>query len=147
MSIVEQLITSFIASAAFVILFNVPKESLIKCGFVGMIGWVVYFSMTSYGMDPVISTVTASFFIAVISQLFAKYYKTPIIIFTVAGIIPLVPGGLAYDAMRNFVQNDYNMAIGLAAKAFMISGSIAIGIVFSEVINQLIRRTKLNARA
>jgi uncharacterized membrane protein YjjB (DUF3815 family) len=29
----------------------------------------------------------------------------------------------------------------------MISGSIAIGIVFSEVINQIIRQSKLNAKA
>jgi uncharacterized membrane protein YjjB (DUF3815 family) len=49
--------------------------------------------------------------------------------------------------MRNFVENNYNEAISLAAKAFMISGSIAIGIVFSEVINQIIRQSKLNAKA
>jgi uncharacterized membrane protein YjjB (DUF3815 family) len=74
-------------------------------------------------------------------------YRTPVIIFSVAGIIPLVPGGLAYDAMRNFVQNDYNAAINLAAKAFMISGSIAIGLIFSEVINQVIRNARLNVSA
>lgn len=49
--------------------------------------------------------------------------------------------------MRNFVQNDYNMAMNLAAKAFMISGSIAIGLVFSEVINQVIRNAKLSSSA
>ncbi|TYR80242.1 threonine/serine exporter [Priestia megaterium] len=147
MSIIEQTITSFIASAAFGIIFNVPRESLLKCGFVGMVGWLIYFLMTLNGMDEVLSTVASAFFIAIISQIYAKIYRTPIIIFTVAGIIPLVPGGIAYDAMRNFVENDYNTAISLAAKAFMISGSIAIGIVFSEVINQLIRQSKLNAKA
>jgi uncharacterized membrane protein YjjB (DUF3815 family) len=45
--------------------------------------------------------------------------------------------------MRNFVENDYNGALQLAAKAFMISGAIAMGLVFSEVINQMIRRSKL----
>lgn len=67
----------------------------------------------------------------------ARAYKTPITIFSVSGIIPLVPGGLAYEAMRHVVVNDYNMAIQLAAKAFMLSGAIAMGLVFSEVINQL----------
>lgn len=144
MYIIEQIITSFIASAAFGIIFNAPRESLVKCGTVGMVGWVIYFVMTVKGMDIVLATVTASFIIAVLSQVYSKIYKTPVIIFSVAGIIPLVPGGMAYDAMRNFVQNDYNAAISLAAKAFMISGSIAIGLIFSEVINQVIRNRKLS---
>ncbi|RIW33322.1 threonine/serine exporter [Bacillus salacetis] len=144
MYIIEQIITSFIASAAFGVIFNAPKESLVKCGSVGMFGWIIYIVMTMNGMDIVLATVTASFLIAVLSQIFSKFYKTPVIIFSVAGIIPLVPGGMAYDAMRNFVQNDYNAAISLAAKAFMISGSIAIGLIFSEVINQVIRNRKLS---
>ncbi|MDE3837828.1 hypothetical protein C0966_00200 [Bacillus methanolicus] len=145
MVIIAQLVTSFIASVGFGIIFNAPKQSLIKCGLVGMAGWVIYFLMETNGFDPVAATLAASFFIAVISQVFAKMYKTPIIIFSVAGIIPLVPGGMAYDAMRNFVENDYNTAITLVAKATMISGSIALGLVFSEVINQIIRKSKLKS--
>lgn len=94
MTIIEQIITSFIASAAFGIIFNVPRESLLKCGFVGMIGWLIYFLMTMYNIDEVPSTVASAFFIAIISQIYAKVYRMPIIIFTVAGIIPLVPGEL-----------------------------------------------------
>ena len=144
--LIEQLITSFISSAGFGILFNVPKDSIIKCGVVGMIGWMCYILLTESGVEMVLATVIASFLVAVIGQFFAKLYKTPIIIFTVGGIIPLVPGGMAYDAMRNFVENDYNSAINLAAKAFMISGSIAMGLVFSEVINQVIRKSKLGLK-
>lgn len=141
--IYEQLITSFISSAAFGIIFNAQRSSLLKCGIVGMSGWFVYFMMTTMGYDAVPASLIASFVVALISQMFARLYKTPIIIFNVAGIIPLVPGGLAYDAMRNFVENDYSLALSLAAKAGLISGAIALGLVFSEVINQLIRKAKL----
>jgi uncharacterized membrane protein YjjB (DUF3815 family) len=140
---IQQLITSFIASAAFGILFNVPRNSLFKCGVVGMIGWFFYIFLVQQHIDSVIATWLAAFIVAVISHFFAKRYKTPVVIFIVAGIIPLVPGGLAYDAMRNFVENDYNAALKLAAQAFMFSGAIAIGIVFSEVINQLAKKMNL----
>lgn len=136
----EQLITSFIASAAFGVMFNAPKESLVKCGFSGMFGWIVYFVLTYHGFGPVVGTLAASFLIAFISQIFAKQYKMPMIIFSVAGVIPLVPGGLAYDTMRNFVENDYNSGLSLAVKALMISGSIAVGLIFSEVLNHVIKR-------
>jgi uncharacterized membrane protein YjjB (DUF3815 family) len=146
MIIIEQLITSFIASAGFGVIFNVPKESLVKCGFVGMVGWITYILLWNNGMEMIVATVIASFLVAVISRVFARTYKTPIIIFIVAGIIPLVPGGLAYDAMRNFVENNYNSAINIAAKAFLISGSIAIGIVFSEVVSQIFDKISLRAK-
>ncbi|MED4403461.1 threonine/serine exporter family protein [Metabacillus fastidiosus] len=142
----EQFITSFIASAAFGIIFNAPKKAIIQCGFVGMFGWILYLSLYNMNEDTVIATLISAFFIAVLSQTFAKLYKTPIIIFNVSGIIPLVPGGLAYDAMRKFVENDYDIAVQLAAKAFMISGAIAIGLVFSEVVNQLIRKSRLGGK-
>ncbi|MDP4163754.1 MAG: threonine/serine exporter family protein [Bacillota bacterium] len=146
MAIMAQLLTSFFATGAFGIIFNAPKQSLIKCGLVGMVGWLIYVLMVDNGIDAVPATLTAAFIIAVISHILAKVYKTPVIIFSVAGIIPLVPGGLAYDAMRNFVQNDYYSALALAAKAFMLSGSIAFGLVFSEVINQVWRKVMLQSK-
>ncbi|MHC0036146.1 threonine/serine exporter family protein [Pseudoneobacillus sp. C159] len=144
MSAWEQVITSFIATGAFGILFNIPKQSLIKCGFVGLIGWMIYFSLAKMQMDVVFATFLASISIGVMSQVFARIYRAPSIIFSVSGIIPLVPGGMAYNAMRHFVENDYYIATTLAAKALMISGAIAFGLVFSEVINQVIRKARLN---
>lgn len=139
---IEQLVTSFIASAAFGLLFNAPKNMLLKCGFVGMAGWAVYFLLVEKDFDTVVASGIASVLVAVISQFFAKRFKTPVIIFNVSGIIPLVPGGLAYDAMRHFVMNDYNVALQLAAKALLISGAIAVGLVVSEVVNQVMLQTK-----
>ena len=139
---IQQLVTSFIAAAAFGLLFNVPKDMVLKGGLSGMIGWIFYFNLVENGMDSVVASGSASVLIGVIGQLFAKKYKTPVIIFNVSGMIPLVPGGLAYDAMRHFVVNDYSVALQLAAKAFLISGAIAVGIVLSEVFNQLIAKIK-----
>ncbi len=136
------LVASFIASAAFAILFNAPKRTLLQCGISGVIGWMIYLLLHSMGMEAVFSTVTATFLVGVVGQYFARWYKEPVIIFSVAGIIPLVPGGLAYDAMRSFVENEYNLAVQLAAQAFLLSGSIAIGLVLSEVLGQLLVRRK-----
>lgn len=139
MTLILQLITSFFASAAFVVIFNAPRRTLLQCGLSGMLGWAAYYLLIPR-IDTIFATVTATFIVGVISQFFARIYKKPVIIFSVAGIIPLVPGGLAYDAMRRFVENNYYAAIQLATQAFLISGSIAIGLVISEVLNQLIRK-------
>lgn len=137
---IAQLITSFLATSGFGIIFNVPKNSILKCGFVGMIGWGIYFFMVDQNIDAVPSSFVSAFFISILSHIFAKVYKTPVIVFIVGGIIPLVPGGLAYDAMRNFVSNEYGLGIEMAVKASLIAGAIAMGIVFSEVFNDVIKR-------
>ncbi|WP_151734830.1 threonine/serine exporter family protein ['Paenibacillus yunnanensis' Narsing Rao et al. 2020] len=134
-----QLIISFFAAAAFCILFNAPRQALFQCGIAGMIGWVLYWELEGeWGI--VISTFAATVVVGVISQIFARSFKMPVIIFSVGGIIPLVPGGLAYDAMRNFVENDNNQAIQYAVEALLLSGAIATGLVLSEVLGQMFRR-------
>jgi uncharacterized membrane protein YjjB (DUF3815 family) len=140
--ILGQLLTSFVATAAFGVIFNAPKKTLLNCGLVGMGGWIIYYFVEGYTGDGVLATFGSTLFIGIVSQQMAKIYKTPVIIFSVAGIIPLVPGGLAYDTMRNFVEDDYFTALALGAKVTLLSGSIAFGLVFSEVINQIVRKIK-----
>ena len=45
------------------------------------------------------------------------------------GIIPLVPGGTAYEATRYLVSNDYTQAVNTFLEVTLISGSIAFGIL------------------
>ncbi|MBR7797292.1 threonine/serine exporter family protein [Agaribacter marinus] len=132
--------TSFIAASGFGILFNAPRQALIQCGLAGMFGWIVYYILVDQGMDTVPATIFGSMLVAVLSHLCARLYKTPIIIFNVSGIIPLVPGGIAYDAMRKFVENDYFSAVQLSAKVMLLAGAIAIGLMFSEVANQIFKK-------
>ncbi|MCA0754837.1 threonine/serine exporter family protein [Paenibacillus sp. N4] len=139
MMLLEQLAMSFTASAAFGILFNSPRDRLLQCGITGMAGWLVYVYAMRLTLDAIPATLLAAIAVTALSQLFSKLYRTPIIVFSVSGIIPLVPGGVAYDAMRNAVQDNYELAVELAVKAFMLSGAIAIGLFFSEVLNRMIR--------
>ncbi|WP_166245504.1 threonine/serine exporter family protein [Paenibacillus turpanensis] len=132
-------LTSFLASAGFGILFYAPRSSIIHCGFVGMAGWLTYM-VCSFRFDAIVSTLIASFVVTAISHAFSKIYRTPIIVYSISGVIPLVPGGLAYEAMRFFVLKEYPEALGTAAQAFLISGAIAVGLVCSEVIHQLFQR-------
>lgn len=140
MMIITQLITSFIASAGFGVLFNAPRQALVQCGLVGMSGWILYYELVLLGMDVVPATIFGAMLVAVLSQICAKVFKKPIIIFNISGIIPLVPGGIAYDAMRHFVENDYYTAVQLSAKVMLLAGGIAIGLMFSEVMNQVIKK-------
>jgi uncharacterized membrane protein YjjB (DUF3815 family) len=134
---VAQGFLSFIAAAAFGIVFNAPKKSLFYCGIVGTTGWIVYMYVNQMNQDQVSASFAGAFTVAFVSHIMSKKFKMPMIIFSVAGIIPLVPGGTAYNAMRSVVEKNYPLALEYASLALLISGSIAMGLVFAEIITQL----------
>ncbi|MFE4711876.1 MULTISPECIES: threonine/serine exporter family protein [unclassified Paenibacillus] len=136
-----QLITSFIAAATFCILFNAPRRALLQCGTSGMVGWLVYLLLDKQ-WDTVIATFFATVVVGVVSQIFARSFKMPVIIFSVGGVITMVPGGMAYDAMRKFVEKDYIDAVQIATQVLLLSGAIATGLVLSEVLGQMFRRKR-----
>lgn len=103
---------------------------------------LAYTYFTNNGFDIVPATIFAAMLVALLSQICSKIFKKPVTVFTVSGIIPLVPGGVAYNAMRHFVENDYHTAIQLSAQVMLIAGGIAIGLMFSEVIHQLMKKVK-----
>ena len=73
------------------------------------------------------------------SIIFTKKFRAPIIVFVTCGLIPLVPGGKAYEAVRNIVESDYPKALESGAQAALISFSIAMGIILTEMIYELFR--------
>lgn len=140
MELIIQLIFSFIFTACFGIIFNAPIKALPYCGLVGAMGWIIYYVLIQNNITEVHASFIGAFVVAIVAQIFARRFKMPMIIFNVSGIIPLVPGGIAYNTMRNIVELDYNMGIQNGMRAFMISGAIAMGLVFAEVIIQLMMR-------
>ncbi|RYL94980.1 threonine/serine exporter [Sporolactobacillus sp. THM7-4] len=133
-----QSIASFLATCAFGVIYNIPRKPLAQGGLIGLIGWLIYFILMTWRGNEITATMAASFIIAVLSQIFARIYKNPVIVYSVSGIIPLVPGGLTYTVMSRAVIDQYDAAFHLAVKAFVLSGAIAMGLIFAEVIYQVI---------
>lgn len=142
-----QALLSFIATACFGVVFNAPTKVIPYCGFIGAVCWSMYYMLTSWkGIEMIQATFVSAFIVAVIAHLLARTRKLPVIVFSVSGIIPLVPGGTAYNTMRNIVEQDYLTGMQNGMLVFMISGAIAMGLVFAEVIMQLLARALYNSR-
>jgi uncharacterized membrane protein YjjB (DUF3815 family) len=139
--------SSFLTAMGFSILYNIPKKTIVPAGITGAIGWTSYFFLVNYlGTVDFLATVIASFFIAFASQIFARKLKTPVIIFTLPGLIPLVPGGTAYNMMRAFVEG--NMILGLehGINTFLTAGALALGLSINGVVFQLFTSRNLFKR-
>lgn len=139
-SIYIQLLISFVATACFGVIFNAPIKAIPACGFVGAVGWGIYYVLVGLEVDEVRASFLGAFIVSLVAYFFARKFRMPMIVFSVSGIIPLVPGGIAYNTMRNIMELDYITGLQNGMRAFMISGAIAMGLVFAEVMMQLLSR-------
>lgn len=131
--------SSFVTALGFSILYNIPRRTMVPAGITGAIGWTIYFFLTLYlPAQAFLATVIASFFIAFASQIFARRYLAPVIIFTLPGLIPLVPGGTAYYMMRAFVEGDVILGFQHATKTFLTAGALALGLSINGALFQLV---------
>ena len=146
MDILIQIGLSFIATSCFGVIFNAPIKAIPWCGIVGSVGWTIYHLLSEAGVYEVHASFVGAFVVAIVAHIYARRFRMPMIVFSVSGIIPLVPGGIAYNAMRNIVEVDYLTGMEYGMRAFLISGAIAMGLVFAEVIMQLMYRSMRKGR-
>jgi|SRR5690625_3503520 len=138
---------SFLTALGFAVLYNIPRKTIVPAGITGAIGWTIFFFLTFYfQMEEFLATIIASFFIAFASQVFARRFKTPVIIFTLPGLIPLVPGGTAYNMMRAFVEGQSELGFEYATETFLTAGALALGLSLNGVFFQLISSRDLFKR-
>ena len=146
MEYIIQIVISFFATMCFGVIFNAPIKILPWCGLAGSIGWTTHYTLSQNGIDAVQASFLAAFFVSVVAHFLARKFKMPMIIFSVSGIISLVPGGTAYNSMRSIIELNYMVGLEYAMRAFMISGAVAMGLVFAEVIVQLVLRSMRKGR-
>lgn len=137
---IMSVLSAFISSIGFAIVFHTQKKHLLVCGVVGAAGWFIYLLGENNGFSPILSTFLASLLVTELSYNFAKTNRTPITIFLIVGIIPLVPGLGLYRTMYFLMLMDYTAALEYAILTFEIAGVIAGAIVIISLMPQLWRK-------
>ncbi|WP_415858700.1 threonine/serine exporter family protein [Latilactobacillus sakei] len=70
----------------------------------------------------------------------ARYKRMPVIIFNIPGLVPLVPGGTAYRAVRNLVLGNISQAVTQSISVIMVAGAIAVGFMFAQILADITRK-------
>lgn len=134
------ILSAFISTIGFSIVFHVQKKHLLICGATGAISWAIYLLLNQKGNSSVLASFLATLVVTALSYLLAKKRKTPITVFLIAGIIPLVPGLGLYRMMYALLEEDYSLALDYATLTFEIAGVIAGAIVIISLLPLLWRK-------
>ncbi|MFP4879763.1 threonine/serine exporter family protein [Mammaliicoccus sciuri] len=87
------------------------------------------------------SSFIGGLFIGVAGHIMSKILLTSYSLYY-SGIIPLVPGGTAYEAIKNLILNDYHEALITMIKVALISSSIALGLLIADLLSKVYYKFK-----
>lgn len=130
---------AYISAVCYAILLHVQKKHIFICGIVGAIGSFINLMITQKGYSAVLAAFCASVAVAQLSYFLAKHRKTPVTVFLISGIIPLVPGIWLYRTMYHLLFQEFNEALLNFILTFEVAGVIAGSIILVTLFPRLWR--------
>ena len=139
---ISELTAQFFLAAAgtlsFAILFACPRRCLPYCALVGAVGWLWYELLTLLGADAATASLLAVIPLTILTRVFAITQKTPVTVFLLTGIFPLVPGAGIYYTMSLGLGGDVQAAVHKGLETAGVAGSIAVAILLVSTIFRLV---------
>jgi uncharacterized membrane protein YjjB (DUF3815 family) len=135
---IVQAIASFFGSLFFSVLFNISKDQLVFCGICGASSWMVYLIFLPITNSLIIASFLGAMAASILSQIFARIRKTPVTVFQIPGVIPLVPGAGMYRTLYYVVEEDYSLSNYYGIQTLQIAGSIAIAMILISSFNNIL---------
>ena len=126
--LVGQFLLAGTGTLSFAILFACPRRSLPTCALVGAVGWFVYELCVMLGLDTAAASLLAVIPLTILTRVFAILQKTPVTVFLLSGIFPLVPGAGIYYTAYYFIQGNNALALSNGISTFKVAVALAVGI-------------------
>jgi uncharacterized membrane protein YjjB (DUF3815 family) len=137
-----------LAATGFALIFNVPRRALALCalcGAIGVMGRMLFLEMGGSFVNVAGATLCASIVVASVAELLSRKMQMPASVFSVPGVIPMIPGSLMFRSVVYWLSmatesgGDFDTilfgeALMLAANAMVVLAAIAMGIAAPNLI-------------
>lgn len=138
-----QLVTAFLGSLGFAMLFRVRREKLLLASLGGLLAWGVYLLMGLASDQDVVRYFVASVVLTIYAETLARVVKCPATLFLVTAAVPLIPGGSLYRTMQYFMMGEFSACSVQGLNTVLLAVAIAVGMLCPMSLFQLARRTRL----
>ncbi len=121
---------------AFAVLIRVPRRELFFAGLAGLLSGFVYAAAGAIGLHAIAQVLLAAVAAGGLSEILARVRRTPATVYLMPGLIPLVPGLLAYHAMYALLRGDYVSGAALGVETLYWAAAIGVGIALVLTISR-----------
>lgn len=133
-----QIITGFIGSLGFSVLFNIRGKRLIMAAIGGLLSWAMFLVFSRFINNEPINYFIVSLIISVYAEIMARLLKTPTTTFIAASLIPLIPGGSLYYTMAYAFEGDLQSFAERAVDTLKLAAALALGIIVATTLAKFI---------
>ncbi len=126
-----QMLMSLTLILTFGLLFQVPRRDLFWSSICGLSGWLVFFP-NKEGAFVLLACFVAAVVVGFLSLLFGRWLKVPSQIYSVPGIIAMVPGMLALSSFNYDAPNGFSDQ-SLLYKVALLAGALVFGLFTSRI--------------
>jgi Uncharacterized conserved protein len=102
LKLITDLILTYIGTVTFGVLMNVPRRSLNLGGWIGTVSFLAYRLCMAANLGIAVANLLGTLIIGILSMQAARYKRMPVINFNIPALVPFVPGGQAYQMIKNF---------------------------------------------
>ena len=133
-----QISGSFLAVVACCFLLGVPRKFIVYAGMIGALGWALFLILRDAGLPIGTATFFSGCLISLCAQVLARVLKTPVTVFVIPGILPLVPGAGMYHIASSIISSDAAQTSYYVTETLTIAGMIAVSIIVVDSIFKLL---------
>ena len=146
-----RVIASFFASIGFAIIFRIHRRHLAVIALGGAVTYFLYDLVLFFSASCFLAGLLSTAFSALYSEILARVRHAPTVVFLLPCVIPTIPGGNLYYAMRYLLSEDNalaaeNLRITLQVALGVAGGIIIVSVLFGIVMDRIAvkKRKKAN---
>ena len=129
---------AFCACVGFGLVFNIQGFGILICGGGGARGWFVYLTGACFTGRVILRYLIAAVVIALYSEVMARLRRCPVTSYLIIALLPMVPGGGIYNAMRYCAAGDNQLFLSTLVTTLGIAGALALGAVLGSSLFRLL---------
>lgn len=129
-----QIITGFLGSCGFAILFNIRGKRLAGAAIGGLLSWTLFVLLGNFLASEPLRYFIVSVTMSVYSEILARVLRTPTTTFIMTVLVPLIPGGSLYYTMSHALSGEWSDFSGRALYTAQLAVALALGIVLTAAV-------------
>lgn len=144
------ILSAAVGALTFAMFFGVRSRKLIWCTVGGALTWATYLVSLEFGLMEAGAYALGAAAGTLYAEILARVVKTPVSMFALTSLIPMVPGGALYYTMLGLLNGDKEAFVEKAFYTLTAAGSMAMGMfaatmlfrIFFEGIRSLADRSR-----
>lgn len=139
---IAQIITGFIGSLGFAVLFNIRGIRLLVAALGGLISWTLFLVLNHLGLNDAVNYFLVALTVSLYAEIMARVLKTPKTTFITTSLIPLIPGSSLYYTMAYAFSSNLEMFLEKAIYTLQLASALALGIIIATTFTRIVTEIK-----